>query len=667
MASSSTWLLRPRLKRALRASHLPWAVLGAGLLLTLVVCSVHWRLQQREHTRLERALADDISVALTNRLNTHLAILDAVVGLFNAGDGIHAEAFGRFYASLDVRHRHLSGIQGVGFAVLVPPGGTAALEEEMQQQGQPDFRVRPIGPRSLTTAIVFLQPQNWRNERAMGFDMASEATRREAMAQAVRTGETVLSGPLRLMQETSDNPQVGTLLYAPVYRQSTAPLTSEQARWRQLRGWVFSPLRMGDLLGDALRSVQNPERAGAHLVVYDGLQPVDRRLLYNIRGVGPGETLDHPTWVQLTIGSRDWLIGVELDSVGRRGLGLDPNLLLIALLGGSLSALAALVTDRLVANHLSLRLALEREGQAAGERALAAAVFDTSPVGIVVTDPDGIILHVNQAFTQISGFSELEARGHKTNLLRSGRHDDAFYRQMWEAIVQRGHWSGEIWNRHRTGQIRRHELNITAVLNSQRQIVHFVGLLRDITQRYSQDRRMRHMATHDPLTGLANRSLLMEELERCLSRARRQGEGVALLFLDLNGFKAVNDSRGHSCGDALLQAVAQRLRRQVRASDLLSRQGGDEFVLLISDAPDCEQLQAVAAKLLESLDAPYPEVGDGLKISASVGIARWPDHASNGDGLLDAADSAMYVAKQSRQDGRSIAVATPLMAGCPSA
>lgn len=663
--------LLPRLRSSSSPRLLPWAVLTAGLLLTLLAVMAQQRLSRLEHERLEGVLARDIRAALISRLATNEAILAAVIGLFDASEDVTEAEFARFYRSLTLNNANLAGIQGVGYSARIPPDGLEAFEQRIRRQGQPDFRVRPPGRRQLMSAIVFLQPSGWRNERAMGFDMASEPTRRQAMERAAYTGEAVLSGPVRLQQETADQPQVGTLLYAPIYA-GQQQFRSPYERWRQLSGWAYMPMRMGDLLDSVLSTVSNPDRSDAAVLLFDGDRPLPARLLYDSQGLArdsaqsprPAPQADLPlssiTWLPLSLANRSWLLGVRLShrhpelAVGHRAL------LLTGLLGLSLSLLAALLTARLVANHLALRQGLEREAEAARERALAAAVFEASPVGIVVTDPNGIIVSVNQAFTGISGYSPLEARGQKANLLRSGRHDNAFYQQMWEAIVQRGHWSGEIWNRHRNGQIRRHELNITAVLDAQEQIVNFVGLLRDVTERYSQEQRMHHLATHDALTGLANRALLMEELQRALALARRKGEGVGLLFLDLNGFKAVNDRHGHSTGDALLQAISQRLLSEVRASDLLCRQGGDEFVLMVTEAPEGDVLRQMAAKLLESLSAPYPELPAAIEISGSIGVARWPDHAVDADGLLNAADNAMYVAKQRSGEPPAVAMAEPL-------
>jgi len=656
-ATAPAWQQRWRRWRAslFTPQRLPWFVLVGGVVTTALFCNTTRSFQQLEHERTERVLAVDIADAIKSKLTTNAALLDAVTGLFSASGQVTREEFEAFYSSLSVDTNHLSGIQGLGFAAVVPGNNIAAFEEQVRRGGRPDFRITPPGRRELTTAIIYLMPTDWRNQRAIGFDMYSEATRREAMQIAADTGETSLSGPVRLRQETNRQPQAGALLYHPIYSRSTTDFQSTKDRQRRLRGWAYSPLRMGDLINSALATVGNPDKDGTAVMVYDGKAVDASKLLFdNANLVGKPE-LTHPTWVQLDVAKRTWLIGIQLDHRKSHPQGLSQELAVMALLGCSLSALAAMITLRLVESHIALSRALAIEQAAAGERALAATVFDTSPLGIIVTDPDGIVLRVNPAFTQLSGYSMLEARGRKANLLKSGRQDETFYRVMWEAMIQKGHWSGEIWNRHRNGQIRRHELNITAVLNHEAQIVNFVGLLWDVTERHTQQERMRQMATHDQLTGLANRTMLMEELNRSLALARRQGSHVGLLFIDLNSFKPVNDRYGHSTGDALLQEVAARMLSSVRESDTLCRQGGDEFVLLIPDAPDMDQLVALAEKLQASLLYPYRDLPGEITMSASIGVARWPDHAADADGLLIAADNAMYQAKEWR-DGR-VAVA----------
>lgn len=630
-------------------------MLLGGLLTTALFCNSERHYKQLEHERIERTLAADIIEVIEARLGTDIAMLDATVGLFNASERVTRDEFSRFARSLISHSPTLKGIQGVGFAAVVPGNDVRAFEIEIRRDGQPDFRIRPPGPRPLTTAIVYLQPDDWRNQRAIGFDMHSETVRRSAMQLAASTGEPALSGPVRLVQEINVLPQAGTLLYLPIYANPNDRFQSPQDRLRRLRGWAYSPLRMGDLINSALADVKNPDKIGTGVLIYDGNQPRRDRLLFDNLGLDGSSRLTHPTWLKVMVAKRTWLIGIQIDHRRVSPGGWSKELLLMALLGLSLSGLMALITLSLVKNHLRLRAALAGEQAAAGERALASVVFDNSPVGIVVTDPDGIIIRVNQAFTRISGYALQECRGLKSNLLKSGRQDVDFYREMWEAIIQKGHWAGEIWNRHRTGQIRRHDLTITAVLDSKEQIVNFVGLLRDVTERHTQQEEMRHLATHDQLTGLANRTLLMEALNRSLALAARQGRRVGLLFLDLDGFKPVNDHFGHGTGDCLLQAVANRLLSSIRKSDTLCRQGGDEFVLLVPEVEDLAQLVSLAEKLLLSLQEPYPDLPSGITIGASIGVACWPEHAEDADGLLDAADNAMYQAKH--QGGGTIAMA----------
>jgi diguanylate cyclase (GGDEF)-like protein len=229
---------------------------------------------------------------------------------------------------------------------------------------------------------------------------------------------------------------------------------------------------------------------------------------------------------------------------------------------------------------------------------------------------------------------------------------------MWKQLLRTGSWKGEIWNRHRHDEIRRDELTIIAVQDDQRTTTHYVGMLQDITDRYTEQEKVKHQAMHDYLTGLPNRALLMEQLSHHIAMARRYRSKVALMFIDMDGFKPVNDVHGHAVGDRLLQLVAQRMLRVLRESDVLCRQGGDEYVLLIPEAPSQEKLVEIARKLRTAVSLPYPELPDGLEVSVSIGIARWPEHGWDGDSLLDAADAAMYRAKH--QNAQHIELAAPV-------
>jgi len=656
--------LRAALRRIGQRAGLPGAVLAVGLLLTMLSTLATAQADQQQRHQRAMQLAQDVGDALTNRLDSTVAILSATAGLFEASETVSRQEFHRFFHALNLSPETLRGIQGIGFAALVPSGTERQrFIARIRADGQPDFRIwpesNPAGGSgegaerepALTSAIVFIQPQEWRNRRAIGYDMYSQSTRRSAMARAALSREPMLSGPVRLVQEADNDIQVGTLVYVPISRGGIDTAEESTDTLNNLMGWAYAPMRMGDLLKTSLALVQNPDLHQSRVMLFDGIRPVqEARLADSDPDADPGAPAG-TVWIQRPVLDRQWLIGVAANPVPRTLLNLQPVVLLTALAGLLASTLAALGARLVLSNQRMTLHALEKAKKASEERALAAAVFDSSPIGMIVTDPDGVVQEANVAFTQISGWSQREAVGHKANLLRSGRHDDLFYRQLWESIIQRGYWNGEIWNgeiwnRHRNGQIRRHELSITAVVNGQQQITHFIGMLQDITDRHAEQEQVRHQALHDTLTGLPNRSLLMDQLQRSLALERRRGGRVALLFMDLDGFKPVNDRHGHQLGDALLQAVASRLKREIRASDTLCRQGGDEFVLLVPGAGSDADLLLLGEKLRQAAAEPYAELADDIAITMSVGIACWPEHASDADGLLRAADAAMYAAKR---------------------
>ncbi len=636
---------------------LPWLVLGIGLTSTAAVSEQTRRFGQQEHLRIERTLLDNVGDALRSKLEINISMLSAVVGLFNASGQIDRNQFATFYETVALNTSQLRGVQGVGFARWIPAGELTDYEQRIQAEGFPRFRVRPPGPRSSYSSIEFLEPFDWRNQRAFGFDMYSEPIRRQAMRAAWLSGSASLSGKVKLVQETQEDLQRGVLIYLPIYAdRGQLPGSTD----RQLLGWAYSPLRMNDLVNSSIAGIDNADMAGTGVLVFDGDRPFASQLLYDNLKLVRRQQLNHPSYEPLQIGGRTWLVGVQLSPrlVGPNGV--TSAFWINLLVGAGTSAVAALITHILVSNHLATRHALEISEAASRERALATTVFEESSQGIVVTNPEGRILMANNGFSQMTGYRIAEIKGQRTNLLKSGRHNARFYEQMRHDLTDKGYWEGDIWNRMRNGELRRHHLSITTVRDEQLEPRYFVGMYQDVTERHQAEQSMRYLAMHDTLTGLANRSLLMEQLECHLSLAKRHGHGVALLYLDLDGFKLVNDKFGHNVGDQVLEIVAKRFRKVIREGDLLCRQGGDEFVVLVPEAGSSDELEAMARKLVEASRRPYAELDPGIEISASVGIARYPDHGDSCEELLTAADNAMYAAKRSA--GTSVQVSGLLQA-----
>lgn len=283
------------------------------------------------------------------------------------------------------------------------------------------------------------------------------------------------------------------------------------------------------------------------------------------------------------------------------------------------------------------------------ELRLAASVFDNSLHGIVITDAAGRILRTNAAFTRVTGYRADEVVGRNPRLLQSGRHDRAFYERLWSMVLACGHWEGEVWNRRRNGELYVEWLSITALRDAHGAVTHYIGVCSDITESKRSQERIRRLAHYDVLTDIPNRSLFHDRLQQALVCAQRERETVALLYVDLDSFKPINDTLGHSVGDALLRETARRLQGCVREADTVARLGGDEFAAILPGFPDdaCAAggARRVATMINASLASGFHIEGHALRIGASIGVALYPRDAASGDLLLQRADAAMYRAK----------------------
>jgi diguanylate cyclase (GGDEF)-like protein/PAS domain S-box-containing protein len=290
--------------------------------------------------------------------------------------------------------------------------------------------------------------------------------------------------------------------------------------------------------------------------------------------------------------------------------------------------------------------------QEAHERArqalqLAASVFDATTEGILIVGADMRIIEANRAFLAMSGYRREELLGRTPRILQSGRHDAAFYAQMWSALNGCGNWEGQIWDRRHDGSLFAAYLSVSRVDGADGKLSHYVSLFIDITEQRLHQDEIEILAYRDPLTHLPNRRLMHDRLQHAIASTARNGTTLAVCSLDLDGFKAVNDNCGHEAGDEVLMAVAGRLQQVIRANDTVARLGGDEFVLLLADLQHRMEAQEIADRALASIAMPIPLAsGASAAVSASIGIAYYPMDALDAAELLRLSDSAMYVAKR---------------------
>ena len=322
--------------------------------------------------------------------------------------------------------------------------------------------------------------------------------------------------------------------------------------------------------------------------------------------------------------------------------GLDPTFLAIVVVIVSGLLLGLVLASTVAVRYLDIA---ERLRGANEELRQAASVFDHTAEGIMVTDAGAHILTVNRAFTGITGYEADEVLGRTPKVLSSGRHDAAFYGALRATLETSGHWQGEIWNRRKGGETYPALLTVNAIHDECGALQRYVGIFRDITVIKRTQSELERMAHYDPLTGLPNRLLLTERLDHALDRARRNGGELAVMLLDLDGFKTVNDSLGHPAGDLLLQTVATRLSAALRAEDTVARLGGDEFAVILEDIKQGGDAAGVARKLLACLADPIDLDGHSALVTGSLGIALCPQDGGDTTALLRAADTAMYESK----------------------
>jgi diguanylate cyclase (GGDEF)-like protein len=815
----------PAAKRSL-VKALPWLVLGLGLVVTCVVQLGAWRSAERTRQELFAFRVREIALNVRARLDNYEQVLNGAAGLFAAAEPVSRGQFRDYVASLKLQDRY-PGIRGVGFAQLVPAAGRDRFVSKIRREGLPGFRIWPEGRRDPYTAIVYLEPFDWRNQRAFGYDMYAEPVRHAAMVRACDEERTVISGKVRLVQETERERQNGFLMYLPVYR-NDAPHASPAERRANLVGWVYAPFRMYDLMQGILGEHFHELPAILNLKIYDGRTVAADRLMFDSNGVAGNNPAALRLTQTLSLFGHDWTISVmSLPAFDADQAGHYPWL--IALAGGTISLLLALVTALLAGRHArALALAEEMTRELRESETNLDALFENMSSGVAVYRPsqdcqefhfvainrsaeniesirrgDVIGREVREVFPGmaemglldvfrrvcLSGVAEdLPARYYQDGRIAGWRenfvyklpdghivslYDDISVRQRAEAeqarlnralrllsdcnmalvhaeeeypllaeicrlvvktggyrmawvgyaehdearkvrpITQFGYEAGYLdtvditWADTERGQgptgtaIRtgRTDINQNVLTNPRmapwraaaiergyqasialplinedltlgaltiyaaepdaftRDEVHLleemagdlaygIVTLRTRAERAAAVERATFLASFDPLTQLPNRMLLRDRCEHAIRLAVQHQAGVALLYLDLDNFKQVNDSLGHDMGDRLLVAAVQRLRHSVPENDTIARLSDDEFAVLLVDPGPPDAIGAIAGRILDAFTESVA-VGDSLfNISFSIGISLCPEDGCDFDSLLKNAGSAVNHAKE---------------------
>ncbi len=378
---------------------------------------------------------------------------------------------------------------------------------------------------------------------------------------------------------------------------------------------------------------------GEHLFSFRTLYPLEVAGGYKAEDDG-----DHQGHYHIDPRSYRWKVVSDIDPVLLQQVMHQHLFGLPLAIGLLLMGLAALGV------WLRVRMQYERR-RLHRQLALDALVVEATTDGVFITDAERRILSVNDGFSRITGYDEAEVLGRTPRYLSAGFHDAKLLEGIWRSLEIEGRWQGEVSNRRKDGGLYHEWLSLRRVEDERGGVLNYVGIFSDITARKREEQQLKHRAHHDALTGLPNRTLMEDRLRQILAHCRRGDGRAALMFIDLDRFKPINDEYGHEAGDAVLREVAARLSAVVREEDTVARLGGDEFVVLAGDGRSIDNLRALAERLLLELRRPFDIDGISCRISASIGVALFPDHGEEGDTLLKHADEAMYRIKQQGRDG----------------
>ncbi len=621
---------------------------------SLAVTFVAWR---HEHDNAQRDLQSSLDFQLhqtTSRIEQRMAsyeeILRGIQGLLAATADLRRSDLTNYVQSLQLG-ADFAGLQAIELTRLVRSAQSDEFVRQMQREGYPDFHIWPAGRRATYAPIVQIEPAIGRNLQFLGFDPYAETTRRSAMEQARDSGMVALSGKVTIALNGGASEQAGFLMVLPIFKKG-AMHDSLAARRENTVGWILVLFRMNDLVSSLYGEGAN----GIVTEIFDGALPSDDTRLYPSGGSSDGAAAATGLAASeyVVIAGHSWTVRIHGTPDFTAQFGKDKSDL-IGLAGIGLSVLLTLVSWQMATAHArALRMAETmtrelKESEECWKFALDGAGDGVWDWHILVGE-----LRYSERWKEILGPDEKDHRGGLEGWISRIHPDDlAAERASLQACLagttpiylseHRISWSDGTW----------HWMSVRGMVvsrDSDGMPLRMIGTISDISDRRATEEQIRHMAQHDPLTNLPNRILFSDRLHLAIARAKRDRQHIALMFVDLDKFKPVNDLCGHDVGDLVLKEVALRMRQSVRDSDTVARIGGDEFVVLLPTIGSRQDALHVAEKIRLAIARNYHLAGRCLEISSSIGVAIFPEDGTDPLTLSKNADDAMYRAKQSGRD-----------------
>ncbi len=584
---------------------------------------------------------------LSNRIEAYAEVLRSTGGLFRASEQVTRQEFHDFITSLGLAD-YYPGVQGVGYAALIAPESLDAHTQSIRQEGFPTYSVNPEGPRDVYSSVLYLEPFSERNLRAFGYDMYSESVRRQAMDKALENNSLSLSGAVRLVQESGHDEQAGFLMYLPVYAHDM-PISTPAQRRQNIVGWAYSVFRMNDFM----QNVQEEFARDLEVEIFDGEDPAPDALIYDSNALALDERqTDLTQTFRFMAVDHPWTITISaLPSIDQR---VDVNNAAYVISIGVLTSvfLSMIVWLLLTGRQRAIMLSREVHKELIYEQERLNNIIAGTRIGTWEWNVQTGETTFNEYWAAIVGYTLTELAPISIDTWSRLVHPDDL--SLSESLLEK-HFSGELPYYECEVRMRHKEAHWVWVLDRGKvssrtadgKPLLMFGTHEDISARKKTEQALLFDTQHDLLTRLPNRALLLDRLQRGLLSAKRNGARLAILFIDLDRFKQINDSLGHDAGDEVLIEVASRIKACLRESDTVARLGGDEFVVLLPVIDSEQDCLRVAEKIRQRVALEIALLGGPVQISTSIGIALFPEHGKDAEILLKNADIAMYYAKNS--------------------
>ena len=633
-----------RLALFFRRTYSAWLIFSLSLCITFMAWSITNKSHQRHTKDLFIFEVAQTLQAIQQRMQGYEQVIRGGIGLFKSSVHVSRQEFNDYVTNLEV-DKHWPGIQGIGYAVMLEPNEKDDFVNAVRIEGFNEFNIFPPGMRNKYSSILYLEPFTARNQRAFGYDMYSEKARHFAMDIARDNGDVAFSAKVKLVQENGEDLQNGFLIYLPLYRNGASVENIDQRR-KALIGYVYSPFRMDNLIKGILLSENKRQ---INFKIYDGSTTNPKDILYtpNKNNLTDSYETEFKPAFSITktveFPGRDWTI--QFYSTSAFDSAAQSNLAkLIAFTGSALSILLLIVLLNISISTRNLRQARDKS-QVLADRLKAGA--SAGIVGIWDWNVKDNILNWDAVMFSLYGLDQSNFGDLYEAWLARVHPDDRAYvdEEMQAALKNEREYRPEfriLWPDNSVHYIKAaSKTSFDASGNA----IRVVGVNYDITEQKNLQMRLDKEASYDQLTQLPNRRLINDRLKQAIAFSDRNKKKIAVLFIDLDGFKEVNDTCGHQAGDWLLREVSMRIQACVRATDTVGRLGGDEFVVILSAI--CESAENIAEKIRKTLAAPFERTNEkALHISSSIGVAIYPDHAHSQALLIERADQAMYEAKK---------------------